>query len=147
MVSKFNEVLPFLRDGDRQVGVCVMGPVGDHDNIIWIRAWAWQQNGDEIAASAGNAGQQVEGAHKLEDKNCPPFAHPDKERWMVQTGFEPDSAEFTHTKPVFVQAMALIDKNGERSIVQWSQAVALHAPEENTHGDGHTHDAPHAVPH
>ena len=38
--SKFFEVLPLLKDGNTQVGLCVMGPIGTGDNIIWVRAWA-----------------------------------------------------------------------------------------------------------
>ena len=44
--SKFFEELPLLMDGTDQVGLCVMGPIGTGDNIVWVRAWAWQQNGD-----------------------------------------------------------------------------------------------------
>ena len=97
------------------------GAVGDGDNIVWVRAWARQQDGDKIAASAGNAGEQVPGAHPLEPAKQPPFAAP-KPRWMVQTGLEPLSVEFTTEKPALVQALALMEKDGEQDIVQWSQA-------------------------
>ncbi|HEY7453051.1 MAG TPA: hypothetical protein VH683_00710 [Thermoleophilaceae bacterium] len=140
MLSKFNEVLPVLRDGDVQVGVCAMGPVGDDDTLIWMRVWVWQQDGDSVAAAAGNAGDHVEGAHELDDEDCPPFAHPDKKRWMVQTKLEPESALFTDKKPVLVQAIALVEKNGQRNIVQWSQGVALRIPAGHAHAAGHAHD-------
>jgi hypothetical protein len=132
MVSKFFEVLPLLVDGSNQVGVCAMGPVGDGDSLIWMRVWVWQQDGDDLAASAGNAGEHVAGAHPLSAEQMPPFAHP-QERWMVQTKLEPESADFNVEKPVLVQAMALVENGGDRSIVQWGQAVALRTP-------GHHHD-------
>ena len=55
--SKFFEVLPLLKDENTQVGVCAMGPVGTGDTIIWMRVWVWQQDGDNIAASAGQRGR------------------------------------------------------------------------------------------
>ena len=122
--SKFSEVLPILKDENAQLGVCAMGPVGTGDSIIWMRVWVWQQDGDNVAASAGNAGEQVPGAHRLDAKDMPPFT-PAQERWMVQTKLEPHSAEFKTEKPALVQAMALVENEGERNIVQWGQAVAL----------------------
>ncbi len=130
--TKFFEVLPILKDENAQVGVCAMGPVGTGDTLIWMRVWVWQQDGDNVAASAGNAGEQVPGAHRLDAKDMPPFS---KERWMVQTKLEPESAEFKTEKPALVQAMALVEKDGERNIVQWSQGVALRAP--GHHGPSH----------
>ena len=50
---------------------------------------------------------------------------------MVQTKLEPESADFTIEKPALVQAMALVENGGDRSIVQWGQAVALRAPEDH----------------
>lgn len=132
--SKFFEVLPILKDGKAQVGVCAMGPVGTGDTIIWMRVWVWQQDGDNVAASAGNAGEQVPGAHRLDAKDRPPFTD-DRKQWMVQTKLEPESAEFKAEKPALVQAMALVQKNRERNIVQWGQAVALRPP--RPHGPGH----------
>ena len=145
MVSKFFEVLPILRDGDRQVGVCAMGPIGDGDVILWMRVWIWQQDGDEIAAAAGNAGDQVPGAHPLNEDTRPPFAHPN-DRWMVQTKLEPVSADFSDEKPALVQAIALVENGGDSSIVQWSQAVGLRVPVHHGAGGGggsdhqHEHD-------
>jgi hypothetical protein len=133
MVSKFFEVLPLLVDGSDQVGVCAMGPIGDGDTLIWMRVWVWQQDGDGVAASAGNAGEHVPGAHPLSADQNPPFSQP-SERWMVQTKLEPQSADFSTAKPALVQAMALVENGGDRSIVQWSQAVALRAP-------GHHHES------
>ena len=127
MLSKFFEVLPLLVNGGNQVGVCAMGPIGDGDTLIWMRVWVWQQDGDDVAASAGNAGEHVPGAHALAADQMPPFAHP-QERWMVQTKFEPQSAHFNVAKPALVQAMALVENGGDRSIVQWGQAVALRQP-------------------
>jgi hypothetical protein len=109
--------------------------VGDDDTLIWMRVWVWQQDGDSVAASAGNAGEQVPGAHALSADDRPPFARP-KEKWMVQTKLEPESADFTDQKPALVQAMALVENGGERNILQWSQGVALRAPSHH----GHDHD-------
>jgi hypothetical protein len=125
--SQFFEVLPILKDGEAQVGVCAMGPVGKGDTLIWMRVWVWQQDGDKVPASAGNAGEQVPGAHRLDAKDSPPFTD-DRERWMVQTKLEEESADFNLEKPALVQAIALVERNGERNIVQWAQAVALREP-------------------
>jgi len=130
--SRFFEELPLLKDGQKQVGVCVMGPIGDGDKLIWMRAWVWQQDGDKIAASAGKAGEQVRGAHRLAAEDKPPFAAP-KTRWMVQTKLERDSADFNVKKPVLVQALALVENDGDRSILQWSQAVALKQAGQHPH--------------
>lgn len=134
MVSKFFEVLPLLVDGSDQVGVCAMGPIGDGDTLIWMRVWVWQQDGENVAASAGNAGEHVAGAHALSADQQPPFAQP-RERWMVQTKLEPESVDFNIEKPALVQAMALVENGGDRSIVQWGQAVALRAPGHHHHDD------------
>jgi hypothetical protein len=130
--SRFFEQLPVLKDGNKQVGVCVMGPIGDGDKLIWMRAWVWQQDGENVAASAGNAGEHVKGAHRLAAEDKPPFAAP-KERWMVQTKLEPESADFNVKKPVLVQAIALVENAGDRNILQWSQAVALKQPPAHPH--------------
>jgi hypothetical protein len=130
--SKFFEVLPLLRDGNTQVGVCAMGPIGDGDKLIWMRAWVWQQDGDDLAAAAGNAGEHVPGAHPLSHEQKPPFEAP-KPRWMVQTKLEPESADFKTEKPALVQAIALVENGGSRSIVQWGQAIALQEPQHHPH--------------
>ena len=132
--SKFFEVLPILKDEKAQLGVCAMGPVGTGDTLIWMRVWVWQQDGDDVAASAGNAGEHVPGAHRLDKKDMPPFTA-DEKRWMVQTKLEPESSQFKTEKPALVQALALVENDGERNIVQWGQAVALRAP--GHHGPGH----------
>jgi hypothetical protein len=128
MVTKFFEELPILADRGRQVGVCAMGPVGEGDKVIWMRVWVWQQDGEHVAASAGNGGEQVPGAHPLRSETMPPFSHPEDKRWMVQTKLEPESAEFSDQKPAHVQATALVERDGLRSIVQWSQAVSISTP-------------------
>jgi hypothetical protein len=100
-----------------------------------MRVWVWQQDGESIAAAAGSAGEQVPGAHELRREQRPPFARPEKKQWMVQTKLEEESADFNVAKPALVQAIALVERNGERSIVQWSQGVGLRAPD--AHGAGH----------
>ena len=135
--SKFFEELPLLLKSEQkaQLGVCAMGPVGDDDTLIWMRVWVWQQDGENIAAAAGSAGEQVPDAHKLGRENRPPFARPEKKQWMVQTKLEEESADFNLEKPALVQALALVERNGERSIVQWSQGVGLRPP--GAHSAGH----------
>jgi hypothetical protein len=133
--SRFLEILPLLKGEKGQLGVCAMGPVGDDDKLVWMRVWVWQQDGDKVAAAAGCAGEQVPGAHELARENRPPFARPEKEQWMVQTKLEEESADFNHEKPALVQAIALVERGGERNIVQWSQGVGLKAP--GAHGAGH----------
>ena len=89
--SRFFEILPCLRDNQGvQVGVCAMGPIGTGDKLIWMRVWVWQQDGNIVVASSGNAGDHIHGAHPLKADQMPPFAAP-KTQWMVQTGFEPTS--------------------------------------------------------
>ena len=138
--SRFFEVLPLLKDNqDQQVGLCLMGPVGTGDTLLWMSGWAWQQDGDKItAASTGDAGSHVHGAHPLKEKDMPPFT---QERWMVQTGFRENSGDYDPEKPVLVQALALIENNGERSMVQWSQAVMIKHGYSHPPGDdaGHEH--------
>jgi hypothetical protein len=140
--SRFFEELPLLRDNrDEQVGLCVMGPIGAGDTLIWMSAWAWQQDGDKItAASTGDAGTHVHGAHPLKEKDNPPFAAPE-ERWMVQTGFRQDSGEYDPEKPVLVQALALVENGDQRAMVQWSQAVRIKHGYQHPPGDdaGHEH--------
>jgi hypothetical protein len=138
--SRFFEVLPILKDPqDRQVGLCLMGPIGTGDELIWMSGWAWQQDGDNVAASTGNAGVQVAGAHPLAQKDKPPFAAPET-RWMVQTGFETKSAQYNVDKPALVQALALVKNGDDLAIVQWSQAVMLKLPYHHDGGAEHEHD-------
>jgi len=126
-VSRFDEELPLLwNEHHKQVGLCVMGPVGAGDRLVWMSAWAWQQqDGDKIAASTGDAGVQVPGARTLRPKDKPPFKAPNRPKWMVQTGFRKGSARFDPEMPVLVQAMALMEVAGQRAIFQWSQAVRI----------------------
>lgn len=128
--SRFFEVLPLLKDNqDQQVGLCLMGPVGTGDTLVWMSGWAWQQDGDKIsAASTGDAGTHVHGAHPLKGKDMPPFT---QDQWMVQTAFRDGSADYDPEKPVLVQALALVENDGEHTMVQWSQAVMI------KHGYGH----------
>jgi len=128
--SRFFEVLPLLKDNqDQQVGLCLMGPVGTGDTLLWMSGWAWQQDGDKItAASTGDAGTHVHGAHPLKGKDMPPFT---QDQWMVQTCFRDGSADYDPEKPVLVQALALVENDGEHTMVQWSQAVMI------KHGYGH----------
>jgi len=136
-ISRFFEVLPCLRDNQgAQVGVCAMGPIGTGDNIIWMRVWVWQQDGNAVIASSGNAGDHIHGAHPLRPDQMPPFKAPETQ-WMVQTGFEPTSGqEYDVGKPALAQALALVERDGEQSIVQWSQAVALRLPYHHPPGGG-----------
>lgn len=123
--SRFFEDLPLLVDHQKkQVGFCLMGPIGEGDNLVWMSGWAWQENGDELAATTGDSGKQVKGAQKLGKDDKPPFKAP-KKQWMVQTGFRKGSAEFNTKKPVLVQVIALVEIGDERAIVQWSQAVRI----------------------
>jgi hypothetical protein len=127
--SQFDPRLPILSDanGD-QVGVCAMGPVGDNDELVWMFAWVWQENDEDVASSAGTAGVQLKGAHKLGPKNTPPFSHPSKPDWMVQTAIPKDSADYTDDKPALATAMALVKRDGVSTVIQWSQVVELFHP-------------------
>lgn len=123
--SRFFEDLPLLVDHqDQQVGICLMGPIGEGDNLVWMSGWAWQEDGDKFAASTGDSGKQVKGAHKLGKDDKPPFKAP-QPQWMVQTGFRKGSADFNPKKPVLVQVIALVELGDQRAIVQWGQAVRI----------------------
>jgi hypothetical protein len=142
--SRFFEQLPLLRDqnGD-QVGLCLMGPIGQGETLVWMSGWAWQQNGDNVvAASTGDAGVQVQGAHPL-GPNVPPFGPP-MQRWMVQTAFRDQSAPYNVEKPVLVEALALVQRGPDTFIVQWSQAVMIrhgyHHPRDDQAGFEHQHE-------
>lgn len=126
-VSRFNEHLPLLLDDKgEQVGICLMGPIGNGETLVWMSGWAWQQDGDNVvAASTGDAGRQVKGAQPLDKKKDKPPFGPGDERWMIQTGFRKNSAPYDPRKPVLVQALALMEKGAETAIVQWSQAVKI----------------------
>lgn len=126
--SRFFDYLPLLKDGNKQVGVCAMGPVGDGDRLVWMTAWFWQQNGEKVAAATGSAGVQVPGAQKLKAKDKPPFKRPKTDTWMVQAALERESAKFTLKEPAQVQATALVERDGDLTIIQWSQAVELYEP-------------------
>ena len=108
--SKFFEGLPLLKDGSTQVGLCVMGPTAPGRTSQAARVGV-ATNRHEIAASAGNAGEHVPGAHPLGPEQQPPFAAP-KPFWMVQTKLKPLSADFTIEKPALVQAFALVGNGG-----------------------------------
>jgi hypothetical protein len=126
-VSRFDEHLPLLLDDkEEQVGICLMGPIGNGETLVWMSGWAWQQDGEDvIAASTGDAGVPVKGAHPPEGiKEDPPFG-PGDGKWMIQTGFRDRSAPYDPKKPVLVQALALMEKGNETAIVQWSQAVKI----------------------
>ena len=139
--SRFFEVQPHLNDNQhQQVGLCLMGPVGTGDTLVWMSGWAWQQDGDKIsAASTGDAGTHVHGAHPLKGKDMPPFT---QDQWMVQTAFRDGSADYDPEKPVLVQALALVENDGEHTMVQWSQAVMIKHGYGHPPGDhaGHEHD-------
>jgi hypothetical protein len=134
-VSRFFEDLPLLRDSSgNQVGLCLMGPIGPGDNLVWMSGWAWQQVDENVvAASTGDAGVQVPGAHQLGPNDVPPFG-PGNQRWMVQTGFRDQPVDYDPEKPVLVQALALVERGSDTAIVQWSQAVMIR------HGYHHTDD-------
>jgi hypothetical protein len=125
--SRFFEELPLLRDhnGD-QVGLCLMGPIGNGETLVWMSGWAWQQVDDDVvAASTGDAGVQVPGAHQLDaQKDMPPFG-PNHQRWMVQTGFRAQPVDYDPEKPVLVQALALVQRGNDTFMTQWSQAVMI----------------------
>jgi hypothetical protein len=126
-VSRFDEKLPLLvNDKDEQVGICLMGPIGNGETLVWMSGWAWQQDEDNVvAASTGDAGVPVKGAHPPEGLKLEPPFGPGDQKWMVQTGFRNPSAQYDPRKPVLVQALALMEKGNETAIVQWSQAVRI----------------------
>jgi hypothetical protein len=148
-VSRFFEVLPLLRDqnGD-QLGLCLMGPIGNGERLVWMSGWAWQQKADNVvAASTGDAGVQVQGAHQLGPNDMPPFGPGGgpNARWMIQTGFRDQPEDYDPEKPVLVQALALAERGPDTFMVQWSQAVMIrhgyHHPDDDEPGYEFQHPA------
>jgi hypothetical protein len=124
MVSKFDEVLPILKDkaGGARLGVCAMGPVADGDKLTWMRVWVWQQAGKRVAAASGTSGEHLGGRTSSKEKL--PFT--DKKGWMIQTELEPGSQQFSAGKPALAMAMAMVKHaDGSKGVEQWSQAVAI----------------------
>jgi hypothetical protein len=146
-VSRFFEVLPLLRDSSgNQLGLCLMGPIGDGERLVWMSGWAWQQRGDNVvAASTGDAGVQVPGAHPLGPNSMPPFGPGGgpNAQWMVQTGFRAQPTDYDPVKPVLVQALALVERGADTFMAQWSQAVMIrhgyHHPRDDEPGYEHQH--------
>ena len=134
-VSRFDEKLPLLvNDQDEQVGICLMGPVGEGETLVWMSGWAWQQDeANVVAASTGDAGVMVEGAGPPDPPiPGPPFG-PGHDKWfLMETGCRPGSASYDPKMPVLVQALALMQKGNETAMVQWSQAVKI----EHVYGPG-----------
>lgn len=138
-VSRFDEKLPLLvNNNGEQVGICLMGPVGEGETLVWMSGWAWQQDeANVVAASTGDAGVPVEGAGPPEPPiPGPPFGPGHDKKWMVQTGFREGSAKYDPKKPVLVQALALMQKGNETAMVQWSQAVKI----EHAYGPGEEYE-------
>ena len=132
MISKFREHLPILQGtsaaSGRKLGVCAMGPVASGDTLTWMRVWVWQQDGTQLAASAGTSGEHL-GGHGVSDREELPFT--DAKGWMIQTELEPGSDQFTEGKPALAMAMAIVENGGSRDVETWSQAVMI--------GSGHPH--------
>lgn len=132
MVSKFRERLPILQGNSvasgRPLGVCAMGPVAPGDTLTWMRVWVWQQDGDRLAVSAGTSGEHL-GGHDPSEREQIPFTN--AREWMIQTELEPGSDQFTEGEPALAMAMAIVERDGDRDVETWSQAVMV--------GSGHEH--------
>ena len=92
-----------------------MGPVGTGDTLLWMSGWAWQQDGDKIAAaSTGDAGTHVHGAHPLKlRRRC----RRSRGKWMVQTGFREARLSHDPEKPGSSMALAQVENDGEHTMV------------------------------
>jgi hypothetical protein len=134
MVSKFRERLPILQGNaavsGRALGVCAMGPVDPGETITWMRVWVWQQVGDNLAVSAGTSGEHL-GGHAPSPTEALPFTS--AREWMIQTELEPCSDPFMNGEPALAMAMAMIERDGDRDVETWSQAVMVGS------GSGHEH--------
>jgi hypothetical protein len=126
MVSKFRERLPILQGNaavsGRPLGVCAMGPVDPGETITWMRVWVWQQIGNKLAVSAGTSGEHL-GGHNPSPTEQLPFTS--AREWMIQTELEPGADQFTNGQPALAMAMAIIERDGDRDVETWSQAVML----------------------
>jgi hypothetical protein len=134
MVSKFRGRLPILQGNaavsGRALGVCAMGPVDPGETITWMRVWVWQQVGDNLAVSAGTSGEHL-GGHAPSPTEALPFTS--AREWMIQTELEPGSDPFMNGEPALAMAMAMIERDGDRDVETWSQAVMVGS------GSGHEH--------
>jgi hypothetical protein len=132
VVSKFRERLPILQGNSvasgRPLGVCAMGPVAPGETLTWMRVWVWQQDGDRLAVSAGTSGEHL-GGHDPSEREQIPFTN--AREWMIQTELEPGSDQFTEGEPALAMAMAIVERDGDRDVETWSQAVMV--------GSGHEH--------
>jgi hypothetical protein len=105
-----------------------MGPVAPGDTLTWMRVWVWQQDGDRLAVSAGTSGEHL-GGHDPSEREQIPFTN--AREWMIQTELEPGSDQFTEGEPALAMAMAMVERDGDRDVETWSQAVMV--------GSGHEH--------
>jgi hypothetical protein len=126
MVSKFDETLRLLKPSatvaGRRAGVCAMGPIDPDEKIISMEVWLFQEGRGAIAT--GRSGEDI----GSDERERPPFHGEggDKGQWMIRTGLERDSAEFSKDVKARALAVALVEHaDGGREIQQWEEEVTL----------------------
>ena len=122
--SQFDDVLHLMDPAtDKPIaglraGPCGRGPIQGGGTIVSMQIWLVQRNADGVAVATGRSGEGL---------GTPPETPPYQGKWMVRTGLDEASAEFTTDRPVMAVAIAVMkDPQGVVDVDQWTQAVALH---------------------
>jgi hypothetical protein len=90
------------------------GPLEPRVKVLSMQVWFFQNGGNGTAFASG----------KRHDTG--PF---EGDRWVIETGLEQGSDEFSMDEPVSAMALAIVEHpDGRRELEQWNQAVSLRAP-------------------
>ena len=138
MVSRFDEVL-HLMDPEKEpavaglrAGPCGRGPVEDDASVVSMQVWLYQQRSDgRVAVATGRSGEDA--ASKGER---PPYkgVPVQQGKWMIRTGLDDNSDEFSPDEPVSALAIAIVNTpEGDTVVEQWDQTIRLHADDQPHH--------------
>jgi hypothetical protein len=144
MVGRFDAVLHLMDPvkeapvAGLRAGPCGRGPVEAGMSLVSLQVWLFQSRPDGgVAFASGRSGEDVGGPDEQ-----PPFggAAGSQGKWMIRTGLDAESAEFTTDEPACGVAIAIVKlPGGGTTVEQWTQAVRLHA--DHDHGDHGDHPA------
>jgi hypothetical protein len=123
--SQFDDTLHLMDPAKDQpiaglrAGPCGRGPIDGGGTILSMQIWLVQNNANGVAIATGRSGEGL---------GTPPETPPYQGKWMVRTGLDKASAEFTTDRPVMAWAIAVMKApEGPVSVDQWTEAVTLHA--------------------
>src|SRR4051812_37094755 len=111
MVSKFHDQLHPMDPateapvGGLRAGPCGAGPVADGGTIHSMQIWLYQSRSDgTVAMSSGRSGEDARSP-----RETPPYegVPVDRGEWMIRTGLDKNSGEFTIDDPVQAVALAI----------------------------------------